>query len=606
MSDGPPNRHDDSSSHEDGSSPTRSPHEGSPSAGSAYAGSPHPGSPDRGAAPDEAARRGGSRAGHGPSRLGGLTRRSLLVGIGAAGGAGAMYAAMGVLGLAPSGDTAPVPVVGGSPAPAPYVPPQRSDFALRGGRPASVLVLGGGVAGLACAYELGKAGYDCTVLEARDRVGGRNLTLRGGDTLTELPLTATAPAGGAGGLQRITFGEGTYFNAGPARIAQWMVTLDYCRELGVPLEVFVNGNSAAYVLTTGMKTPVRVRTARADAYGYVSELLAKATDEGALDARLTAADKERLLDFLSRFGEIGPSHAYAGGERRGFRVNPGVGPGEGLGVVPSLTEVLSQGLGRVLTMDAGYEQAMPMFQPVGGMDAIVRALAARVGADRIRTGTRVTRITSTAAGVEVAVEGGAPLRAEFCVAALPPHLLAGIPGNLGAKVRSALSAAVPVSAGKLGLEYGRRWWEIEDRVYGGATETDLDVGHIWYPSYGFHGERGLVVGYYNTGADAEVYSAMTHPRRLRRALAQGRKVHGAKYAEGVLASASISWRRQPHIEGAWVRWSSQEAFRLLQRPAGRVYFAGDWLTHLIAWQAGALESARKVVTELHHRVLKEA
>ena len=46
--------------------------------------------------------------------------------------------------------------------------------------------------------------------------------------------------------------------------------------------------------------------------------------------------------------------------------------------------------------------------------------------------------------------------------------------------------------------------------------------------------------------------------------------------------------------------------QLLQRPAGRVYFAGDWLTHLIAWQAGALESARKVVTELHHRVLKEA
>ena len=37
-----------------------------------------------------------------------------------------------------------------------------------------VVVLGAGVAGLSAAYELGKAGYDCTVLEARDRVGGRN------------------------------------------------------------------------------------------------------------------------------------------------------------------------------------------------------------------------------------------------------------------------------------------------------------------------------------------------------------------------------------------------------------------------------------------------
>ncbi|MFC4535538.1 flavin monoamine oxidase family protein [Sphaerisporangium dianthi] len=539
------------------------------------------------------------------SRLNGLTRRSLLVGIGAAGGAGAMYAAMGVLGLAPSRDTAPLPVVGGSAAPPPYAPPQRSDFALRGGRPASVLVLGAGVAGLACAYELGKAGYECTVLEASDRVGGRSLTLRGGDTVTELPLGDGAGEA-AGGVQRVTFGEGTYFNAGPARIAQWMVTLDYCRELGVPLEVFVNGNSAAYVLTDGMKGPVRVRTARADAYGYISELLAKAADGGALDARLTAADKERLLDFLSHFGEIGPSHAYTGGERRGFRVNPGVGPGAELGAVPSLTEVLSQGLGRVLTMDAGYEQAMPMFQPVGGMDAIVRALARQVGDARIRTGSRVTEITTTPGGVEVAVEGGPPLRAQYCVAALPPHLLARIPGNLGADVKAALAAASPLAAGKLGLEYGRRWWETEDRVYGGATETDLDVGHIWYPSYGFHGRRGLVVGYYNTGADAEAYGALTHPRRLRRALAQGRKIHGRKYGEDLLASASVSWQRQPHIEGAWVRWTSPAGVRLLQRPAGRVYFAGDWLTHLIAWQAGALESARKVVTELHHRVLKEA
>ncbi|RCG32421.1 FAD-dependent oxidoreductase [Sphaerisporangium album] len=533
-----------------------------------------------------------------------------------------MYAAMGVLGLAPTETTAPVPPTGGGPSPAPFVPPQRSDFTLRGGSAAKVLVLGAGVAGLACAYELGKAGYDCTVLEARDRVGGRSMTLRGGDVVSELaevpgsgahtsapvpPLTAGTPSPGARGeTQRVTFGEGTYFNAGPARIAQWMVTLDYCRELGVPLEVFVNGNAAAYVLTGGMRAPARVRTARADAYGYISELLAKATDAGALDTRLTGADKERLLDFLSHFGDIGASHAYSGGERRGYRVDPGVGTGAELGPPPPLTDVLSARLGRVLTMDAGYEQAMPMFQPVGGMDAIVRALAARVGAARIRTGTRVTKIMNRPDGVEVTVEGGASLRADYCVAALPPHLLAKIPGNLGADVQSALATPVPLSAGKLGLEYGRRWWEIEDRIYGGATETDLDIGHIWYPSYGFHGERGLVVGYYNTSQDAEAYDRLRHRERLRRALVQGAKIHGRAYAKGILAAVSVAWRRQPHIEGAWVRWPSMSGFSLLQRPAGRVYFAGDWLTHLIAWQAGAFESARKVVTELHHRVLKES
>jgi monoamine oxidase len=43
-----------------------------------------------------------------------------------------------------------------------------------------VAILGAGVAGLSAAYELGKAGYQCTVLEARNRVGGRNWSIRRG------------------------------------------------------------------------------------------------------------------------------------------------------------------------------------------------------------------------------------------------------------------------------------------------------------------------------------------------------------------------------------------------------------------------------------------
>ncbi|MFC7648163.1 flavin monoamine oxidase family protein [Streptosporangium lutulentum] len=234
-----------------------------------------------------------------------LTRRALLVGVGAAGGAGAMFAAMGALGLAPDSQTKD------------FVPPRPSDFSLSGRAAAKVVILGGGVAGLACAYELGKAGYDCTVLEAADRAGGRNRTVRGGDRLTELD----------GETQTAEFEEGTYFNAGPGRIAPWMVTLDYCRELGVPIEMFVNNNASAYVYTQGMTAPIRSRTARADLYGYVAELLAKATDAGALNQRLTKDDRERLSEFLRHFGDLGPDLGYNGSTRRGFETYPGVGDG---------------------------------------------------------------------------------------------------------------------------------------------------------------------------------------------------------------------------------------------------------------------------------------
>ena len=101
-------------------------------------------------------------------------------------------------------------------------------------------------------------------------------------------------------------------NAGPTRIPQGHTTLDYCRELRVPIEVFVNANPEAYVYreraadATGPLTgrPVRRRAAKADLNGYVSELLAKAVDQGALDKELDAADREAMLSYLRSTGAL--------------------------------------------------------------------------------------------------------------------------------------------------------------------------------------------------------------------------------------------------------------------------------------------------------------
>ena len=49
-----------------------------------------------------------------------------------------------------------------------------------------VAILGGGISGLTVAYELSRRGYDCTILEASHRCGGRILTLRHGDLVDEI------------------------------------------------------------------------------------------------------------------------------------------------------------------------------------------------------------------------------------------------------------------------------------------------------------------------------------------------------------------------------------------------------------------------------------
>jgi monoamine oxidase len=95
-----------------------------------------------------------------------------------------------------------------------------------------------------------------------------------------------------------------------------------------------------------------------------------------------------------------------------------------------------------------------------------------------------------------------------------------------------------------------------------------------------------------------------HAEREKRTIEQGMKIHGAKYRHELAASVSVSWKLQPNIGGAWVNWPSRTGgYQLLNKPAGDVHFAGDWLSYMIAWQAGALESARKTVTDIHQRVL---
>ena len=199
--------------------------------------------------------------------------------------------------------------------------------------------------------------------------------------------------------------------------------------------------------------------------------------------------------------------------------------------------------------------------------------------------------------------------ADYCVCTIPPMILSRIPNDFRTDVQTDLASLRPVSTGKIGLEYRRRFWEEDDRIFGGITNTNMDIGTIWYPSHGYLGERGVVVGYYNYVNDADAYAAMTPQAREARALEQGRKVHGPAYADEFVSSFSASWRRIRHSEAGWVAWDERtgavgEAFIRLLEPQGRVYFAGDHLSHVTAWQHGAFETARSVVTQLHQRVLQ--
>jgi monoamine oxidase len=105
------------------------------------------------------------------------------------------------------------------------------------------------------------------------------------------------------------FDEGLYVNGGPWRIPHWHTgVLGYCKELGVPLEIFINEAEASYFYYEGpsvgalANTRVRLREVKADMIGYTCELLAKAIDRNTLDVPMTAQDKDRFVAFLVNEG----------------------------------------------------------------------------------------------------------------------------------------------------------------------------------------------------------------------------------------------------------------------------------------------------------------
>jgi monoamine oxidase len=175
-----------------------------------------------------------------------------------------------------------------------------------------IIILGAGMAGLAAAYELGKVGYECTVLEVRNRPGGRIWTIRKGTKETEID----------GAEQTCGFDEGQYFNAGAMRIPHHHESvIRYCRELGVPLESFNNTNEGAFYYSDGGSGPlankrIRQRELHSDMRGYTAELLAKAFDQSALDLALTPEDKEIIIEYLVAEGDLDTGRLYKGTSRR--------------------------------------------------------------------------------------------------------------------------------------------------------------------------------------------------------------------------------------------------------------------------------------------------
>ncbi|WP_263373466.1 flavin monoamine oxidase family protein [Granulicella aggregans] len=522
-----------------------------------------------------------------------LTRRVFLQRVAQIGGYSAAFSAMHALGLTPASGASPLPELA-------------ADF----GKGKKVVILGAGIAGLTSALELTKAGFECTILEARDRPGGRSWTVREGSTVEFIDGTK----------QSCSWSDGGYLNAGPARIPSIHThLLDYCTKLGVPLEVEVNFSRSALMQSPKINggKPVLERQVVHDTRGYIAELLSKAVNKHALDEDLTAAEQSQMLEFLAGFGDLDDGK-YTGTSRAGFVSNRGAGPHKSTLNQPlPLADLLAADFSKGEFYEEQIDWQATMFQPVGGMDRIPYGFAKALPPEMIQYNSPVTEIKTSASGVAVAyTQGGTTktISGDFCICTMPIPVLAKTKNNFSAATQQAFSGMPMTALYKIAWE-SPRFWETENRIYGGISFLKDTVDLVWYPSAkmfsptgvvvaGFNSERedvgGLGMGGTNTFKPTAFGALPTMEAKFAASRTAVETLHPGK-GHLLTKPMYIQWSNIPYSIGCFANnhlQSSNSAYAQLETPEGRTYFAGDHLSHLVGWQEGAVLSAHHAIERI--------
>jgi monoamine oxidase len=252
-----------------------------------------------------------------------------------------------------------------------------------------------------------------------------------------------------------------------------------------------------------------------------------------------------------------------------------------------------------------------MFQPVGGMDQIPKAFQRKLG-DKITLGAEIVSIRQSDTGVKVAyrnVKTGAQteIAADYCVSCLPLTILKNLDVNLAPETMAAVKATPYSPSAKMGLQMKRRFWEEDDRIFGGHLYSNLPIGNFSYPSWGYFGDKGVLLGFYGSG---QISGLIDKPiaSRIEHVLTHASKVHPQIRTEFETAYCTF-WEKTQYSLGAFAGGGgagAAERLATLGKPDNRIFIGCAAVSGNGGWQEGAIAAAWKQVKQLHERAMSAA
>lgn len=427
-------------------------------------------------------------------------------------------------------------------------------------KPGSVIIIGAGFAGLTTAHLLARDGINVTVLEARNRIGGRVYSFK--------------PSASTGHI--IELGAEWVGNSHTSLI-------NMCKDFGLELD---NNQFETALTFQGDYQPAGKWELSKDLERFWSRKTILWEDY---------SDKEkRKLDRMDWWR---------------FLSNQGFSDRDLM--IRELTD--STDFGESIRHTSGYaafaeyaessEKNEMDMKIKGGNNLLAQKLADAIGRDRILLDHKVTGIEqSRSGGVKISCANGKSFSADKLVCTVPTYSLMRIqwkPG-LPAIQWDAMNTLQYARIVKFPMEFKERFWKHEDF----DMITDTPAHYFYHGTKNQQGPSGILISYV-TGDKADTMTSVPKKQREDIILEALRPAFGdvRKY---LTDSHMYYWGTDPYSKGAYAFYGKGQWFDvmpILREPYIHTHFAGE---HLADWQGfmeGAINTGEEVAAQLGVKVM---